>query len=157
MKTIILLLTLFLHTAFAGTPSEALAAFQKSAQSKDFDATWKHVVKFEGMADRETQYYKGKVQRIIDLAKEGWAFEIMEEKTEGDCAVVVINESKKAGKKSFDLDPAYLIKQGEEWRVFPEVSDWELAEHMAKDKVETFKKLEAWFDARKDVLKKAQE
>jgi hypothetical protein len=56
--------------------------------------------------------------------------------------------------KAFDIDPAYLIKQGDEWKVFPGVSDWAVAEQVAKDKVDSFKKLEAWFKKRKTELKK---
>jgi hypothetical protein len=154
MKTLLLLAILLVQTAYAGTPTEALAAFKKSAQAKDFEATWKHAAKFDGLPDEVTEYLKGKVQRFIDLTSKGWDFEIIEEKLEDDCAVVVINESKKAGQKAFDLDPAYLIKQGDEWKVFPDVSDWDIAEQVAKDKVESFKKLEAWFKARKTEIKK---
>ena len=70
--------------------------------------------------------------------------------------MVVINESKKAGRAAFDLDPAYLIKQGDEWKVFPDVSDWDVAEQLAKDKVDSFKNLETWFKARKVEIKKSK-
>jgi hypothetical protein len=154
MKTILLLVTLLIQSVIAGTPTEALAAFKKSAQVKDFEATWKQAAKFEGLPDEATEHFKGKVQRFIDLAAKGWDFEIIDEKMEGDCAVVIINESKKAGEKAFDIDPAYLIKQGGEWKVFPDVSDWDIAEQVAKDKVDSFKKLEAWFRTRKAEIKK---
>ena len=48
------------------------------------------------------------------------------------------------------------IKQGECWKVFPDMSDWDFAEQAAKDKVESYKKLEAWFKARKAKLKKGK-
>lgn len=35
-----------------------------------------------------------------------------------------------------------------------DVSDWDVAEVVAKDKVDSFKKLEDWFKARKAELKK---
>lgn len=154
MKAILLLVTLLVQSAFAGTPTEALAAFKKSAQAKDFEATWKQAAKFDGLPDQATKHFKGKVQRFVDRSAAGLDFKIIEEKIEGDCAVVIINESKKAGEKAFDIDPAYLIKQGGEWKVFPDVSDWEIAEQVAKDKVDSFKKLEAWYKARKAELKK---
>ena len=156
MKTTLLLAFFLIQTAFGGTPTEALGEFKKSAQAKDFEATWKHAAKFDGLPDQVTEYLKGKVKRFIDLTGKGWDFEIIEEKVDGDCAVVVINESKKEGRKAFDIDPAYLIKQDGEWRVFPDVSDWDISEQVAKDKVETFKKLEAWFKARKVELKKEE-
>ena len=149
----LLLLAVLAQSAFAGPPTDALAAFKKSAKAKDFEAAWKHVAKFEGLPPAATKHFKEEVQEFIDLTAKGWDFEIVEEKVEGDCAVVVIKESKKGGEKTVDLDPAYLIKQGDEWKVFPEVTDWEVAEHAAKDKVAAFKKLEAWFTARKAELK----
>lgn len=156
MKTLILLVTLLVQSAFAGTPTEALAAFKKAAITKDLEATWKHAAKFEGLPDGATEYFKGKVQRFIDLTADGWDFEMIEEKIEGECAVVVINESKKEGRKAFDLDPVYLIQQGGEWKVFPDLSDWDVAEQVAKDKVDSYKKLEGWFKLRKAELKKDQ-
>ena len=143
-----------MHSAFATSPKEVLSVFKKSAQTKNLEATWKYVAKFEGLPDRATEYFKGKVQRFIDLSSNGWDFEIIEEKIDGNCAVVIINELKKSGNKTFDLDPAYFIKQGDEWKVFPDVSDWDVAEKVAKDKVASYQKLEAWFKARKAELKK---
>ena len=157
MKTILLLFTLLVQSAIAGTPAEALAAFKKSTQANEFEATWKQVAKFEGLPDQATEHFKGKIRRFIDLAAEGWEFDIMEEKIEGDCAVVIINESRKAGVKSFDLDPAYLIKQGGEWKIMPDLSDWDIAEQVAKDKVDSFKTLEAWFKTRKAELRNDKE
>lgn len=61
---------------------------------------------------------------------------------------------KKDGEQAFDIDPAYPIKQNGEWRVFPNVSDWGIAEQVAKDKVDAFKKLEARFKELKAELKK---
>lgn len=154
MKTILFLTLLLIPSVFAGTPTEALGEFKKAAHTKNFEATWKHAAKFDVLPDQITEHLKGKVKRFIDLMGKGWDFEIIEEKVEGDCAVVVINESKKEGRKTFDIDPAYLIKQGGEWKVFPDITDWDIAESVAKDKVESFKKLEAWYKVREVELKK---
>ena len=143
-----------IQPALGGTPIDALSAFKKAAQAKNFEATWKHVAKFDDLPDQVTEYLKGKVRRFIDYVSRGSDFEIIEEKIEGDCAVVVINESKKEGRQAFDIDPAYLIKQDGEWRVFPDLSDWDIVEHVAKDKVDSYKKLEAWYKKRKVELKK---
>lgn len=119
MKLLILFAILFAQAALAGAPMEALTAFKKAAQSKDFDATWKHAAKFEGLPDDATDYFKGKVQRFIDLTSNNWDFEILEEKVEGDSAVVVINESKKAGRKAFDLDSSLPDQAGRRVEGFP--------------------------------------
>ena len=56
MKTILLLTFLIVHSALGGTPTEALADFKKSAQAKDFEATWKRAAKFDGVPDQVTEY-----------------------------------------------------------------------------------------------------
>ncbi len=157
MKTIALLAILLVQSALAGTPSEALGAFKKAAQTKSFEETWKHAAKFDGLPKEATEYFKAKVQKFIDLTGKGWDFEIVEEKIEADCAVVVINESKKGGQKAFDLDPAFLIKQDGEWRVLPEVTDWKVAKKVAGDKVGSFEKLSTWFETRSVELKKKED
>jgi hypothetical protein len=141
---------------FAGTPTETLTAFKKAAKAKDLEATWKHAAKFKGLPDQVNEQLKGEVQDFIDLRARGWDFEIMEEKIDDDCAVIIINESKKEGRKSFDIDPVYLIKQDGAWMVFPHLTNWEIAEQVAKDKVESYKKLEEWYKTRKAVIKKTQ-
>lgn len=154
MKTIALLAILLVQSLIGGTPSETLGAFKKAAKTKNFEDTWKHSAKFDGVPDQVTAGQKDDFKRFIELFGNGWDFEILEEKTEGECAVVVINESKKNGKKSFDIDPVYLIKQNGEWRVLSGISDWDVAKQFAKDKIESYKKLEAWFESRSETLKK---
>lgn len=156
MKKIIILALICIQTTLAGTPTEALTAFKKSAHTKDFEATWKHAAKFKDLPDQVTEQHKSKVQKFIDLAANGWDFEILEEKIEGDCAVIIINESKKEGQKSFDIDPVYLIKQDGEWMVFPDLSGRHIVEQYAKDKVDTYTKLKEWYKARKTEIKASQ-
>jgi Domain of unknown function (DUF4878) len=156
MKIHIILAVVFIQAVFAGTPTETLTSFKKAAQTKDFEATWKHAAKFKGIPDDVTEHLKGEVKDFIDLTARGWDFEIIEEKIDGDCAVVIINQTKKEGRKSFDIDPIFLIKQDGEWMIFPDLTDWNIAKHVAKDKVDTYTKLEEWFDARKTELKKRE-
>ena len=49
MKPILLFAILSIQVAIAGTPSEALGEFKKSAQAKNFEDTWKRSAKFEGL------------------------------------------------------------------------------------------------------------
>lgn len=93
----------------------------------------------------------------------------MEEKIIGDCAVILANESKKAGKKLdgkvINIDPVFMIKQGEEWRVMPDLTQWDLTRRIPADmqptsmkldekKVAAYKDLEKWVDERHEALKK---
>ncbi len=141
----------------AETPTEVLKAFEKAALTKDFDATWEHAAKFEGQPEVLTQYFKEEVGDFIRITRKGWKFEILEEKIDGDCAVVVINDIGKGDKDTFDLDPIYLIKQNGKWKVLPELTNWDEAKRGMKDQVATLEKLDAWFEGRKKELRNAKD
>ena len=149
----------------AGTPTESLKAFQQAAKAQKLEDAWKHKAKFEGASEEVTQYLKSRIERILKLSAEGWGFEIIEENVSGDCAVIVTNESTKGGKKAFDIDPVFMIKQGEEWRVMPDITKWDMTKRIPADKqpasmklderkVAAYKELGKWFDERKEALKK---
>ena len=138
----------------AETPTEALKAFRKAAKANDFEAAWAHTAQFETPAEG-TEYFKGRVQRVLEMMEKGWDFEALEEKIDGNCAVVVINEAKKAGEDAFDIDPAFLIKQGDTWKVLPEITGWRNAGDFLKDQVPTLEKLKVWYRGRKVELKEA--
>ena len=156
MRLFIFLLIFAGHSsAFAEkTPMQVLSAMRESAQKGAFEATWKHTVKVKDIPAQAEEQLKGKIRKIIKLFSRGWNFDIKEERIVGDCAVIIVNESKKSGKASFDLDPVYLFKQNGEWKVFPDLSDWDLIEYIDKEEVETFKKLEKWYRKRETVLRK---
>ena len=158
-------LLLLCHLAIAGTPTEALKAFQQAAEDQKLEDAWKHTAQFEGASEEVTQYLKSRVQRILKLSADGWGFEIIEEKISGDCAVIITNESTKAGKKAFDIDPVFMIKQGKEWRVMPEITQWDMTRRIPADKqpasmkldetkIAAYKALEKWVDDRTEALKK---
>jgi hypothetical protein len=167
MKTLALFLLLLLlcQPLMAGTPTEALKAFQQAAKEQKLEEAQKHMAQFEGASDKVKQYLKSKAGKFLKLAADGWGYGILEEKVNGDCAVLVLNESTKAGKKAFDIDPAYLIKQNGEWKVMPGFTKWDLSKEISAEyqpasmkldekKLAAYKELEKWFDERKAVLKK---
>ena len=154
MKTIALLAIVTAQFAFGGTPTEALGAFRKAAQANRFDEAWKYSAKFDGVPGDVMEHEKLVVKRFVFLSVEGWTFDILEEKIDGDCAVVIVNDSYKGGQKN--INPAYLIRQHGEWRTFPGISGWDIAFQGAKDKVDTYRKLDAWFFSRKTELEKKQ-
>lgn len=169
MKTITLLLTLlFVIPALAetesakinkevATPTMALKAFKQALKKNDTDTAWSHIVLYDILPERSIQAFKQKIQKMIKLQQSGWDFTIMEEKVDGDCAVIIINESKKDGKASFDIDPAYLLKQNGEWKVFVDITSYRLATEAEKDKAPAFERLKQWYDARKKELKAQQQ
>lgn len=165
MKSVIVILLLLCHSLLAGTPTEALKAFQQAAKDQKFEDAWKHTAHFDGASEEVTQYLKSRIERILKLSADGWGFEILEEKISGDCAVIVTNEIKKAGQKALDIDPVFMIKQGTEWRVMPGITKWDLTKHIAAEKqpdsmkldqtkVAAYKELEKWVDERTEALRK---
>ena len=168
MKTALACLLLLCHSVIAGTPTEALKAFQQAAKDQKLEEAQKHTAQFEGASEDVSQYLKARLQRILKLFADGWGLEILEEKISGDCAVIITKESAKVGKKAFDMDPVYMIKQGEEWRVMPEITKWDMTKRIPPEeqpasmklderKLAAYKELEKWFDERKEALKKERQ
>ena len=154
MKALIILSAFLCQPILAGTPTEALKSFRKAAKKEDFAATWKVTARFDGLHPKLVEYLEGELRQSWELFATGWDFEILEEKVSGDCAVVVVNEVRKEGSRGgIDPDPACLIKQDGEWRVFPDPSGREAAQQLAKQHAATYQKLEKWFKDRKVVLK----
>jgi hypothetical protein len=167
MKSVIAILLLLCHSLLAGTPAEALNAFQQAAKDQNFEDTWKHTAQFEGASKEVTQFLKSRIERILELPPKGWRLEVLEEKINGDCAVILANEIKKAGQTELNLDAVFLVKQGSEWKVMPCVTRWDLSKHIAVEKqpdsmkldqtkVAAYRELEKWVVERKAALRKAR-
>ena len=135
--------------AIAGPPTDTFKAFLQAAQRSDFESAWSHVASFEGVPEPVAAELLQHVREIVELAAEGWGYETIDEKIVEGCAVVVLRDSKNPD----DLDPAYLIKQEDGWRLFPDFTEWEIAEHVAKEKVGALTKLQEWYKGRKSSIK----
>jgi hypothetical protein len=165
MKKFTLLFVLICQSLYAGTPTEAMTAFLKGAKAQNFEETWKHSAQFEGIEEDFKQYLQSRVQKILDLSAKGWHLELLEEKISGDCAVIVLNEINVGDtNKSFDIDPAFLIKQKGEWKVIPSLTKWDLLDRIPVDKqpssvkldevkVAAYKGLEKWFEERSKAIR----
>lgn len=165
MKILAIITAMLCQCVLAGTPTESLNTFRKAAKEQKFEDLWKLSAQFGGSPEDLTAYFRDKVRRSMKLAAEGWDFELIDEKIIDDCAVIIINESTKQGQKAFDIDPAYLIKQNGDWKVFPGLTNWNMAEMMSKgilpqatllnkDQTEAYNKLQQWYEERKAVLRK---
>ena len=157
MKTILLLLSCLLCATGltkADPPTEALAAFWKAARSGDFDATWKRVVKFDNLPPEFVEDQKEKLRRVMKLIASGTNMESLEEKVEGECAVIVGNETEAGQTGIQDLDAVYLLKQDGEWKVFAKLTKFDLAEAGGKEKLEVFGKLKKWYEEREQVIRR---
>ncbi|GAA5495136.1 hypothetical protein Rhal01_01308 [Rubritalea halochordaticola] len=135
------------------TPKQALEAFKKALKAKDVEAARRHIVLYDILPERSIKEFKRHINDLIELHQNGWDFTLLEEKIEGDCAVIIINESKKNGKASFDIDPVYLLRQDGQWKVFVNMSSYRLAVEADQTKEPTFLLLKDWYKNRKAELK----
>jgi hypothetical protein len=51
IRTAIAILLLLFHFVMAGTPTEALKAFQQAAKAQKLEDAWKHTAQFEGASE----------------------------------------------------------------------------------------------------------
>lgn len=155
-KLTILIGTLFLLAGLAleaVEPREALADFKDSAKRGDFEAVWKKMLKIPNISPEGDVTYREKVNKDMARFKEGADFVIIDHKIDGDCAVVLVNEIKESNGKGANYDPIYLLKQDGEWKFFPNFSIYRQAAQIAPDNVETFKRLQVWYDKREEIAK----
>ena len=95
------------------------------------------------------------LQRWAKQMKAGKAdFEILDEKADGPCAAVVINENMKYGRRTTDYDPVYLIKADGRWQILfsPDYRDC----GFDGQTVDRFELLEGWFELYKDKALKRE-
>lgn len=143
MKLPFLTLLLLTQVALCTSPKETLLSFKNAVQSGELDKAWELQTqnkKLPGnLLHEERENFKRNMGRIV----KGWDFEILAELTEGDCAVIAINESTKDGQPAFDLDPVFLTKQDGTWKV---VQNKEPFLKIEPEKKVVLDKLELWFE-----------
>ena len=153
IRIVCLLLT---TCAFLGAvePREALADFKQIAKKGDFKGVWKMMLKLPNLPPETEGIYRDKVEKGMTRFREGADFEIVDQKVDGDSAVIVINEIKGLDKKAANYDPIYLLKQEGEWKFFPSLSSYRQAAQIAPETVEKFERLRAWYDQQEEILKR---
>ena len=154
MKKLFLFILLGIQSAWAANPKETIIQFRNAIQNQDAETAFLHLATFEKIPEATSAHFKQSMTRFVEMAKKGWDFDIIEERTEDGCAVVIVNESKKEGKASFDIDPFYLVLQNDTWKILPKITSWSIIETTAPEKTESFKKLSEWFKQRKADLRK---
>jgi hypothetical protein len=99
-----------------------------------------------------------RVKRLAaSLSAGGYDFSVLDAKDGGDAAVVLINDFLKDGRRTIDIKPWYLVRQGGEWRLLAKFTDYELKEYGLGDAtLAEFKKLEEWAERREPQLRKEQ-
>jgi hypothetical protein len=131
-------------------PTAALVAYEAALKKGDLDAAKALTARFktipaEALEQYTAKYSEGaKAGKIVITPVPGSA------KIIGEVAVVTFADG---NKERPDYDPAYLMKQNGQWRVFLKLTNWD---HPMFDLPEEQKKqlgdLKEWFSAEKDRL-----
>lgn len=141
-RILILFLILF-NIGLCESPQEVLTAYKHACQAGDFEKSWAMEAQKKDLPERLQQQQRDLARFSFEHRKEGSDFEVLAERIDGDCAIVIINEIQKEGQPTFDLDPVYLIKQDEQWRICRTQKQLDL---VAPDKAPVFAKLQLWFE-----------
>jgi len=132
----------------ATTPAEALAQFFAALAANDIDRAVATTAYSQKLPPEEVRAF---YQRIA--THEGAAFEVVAHLQLADTAVVVIREGSN-DKRPVDLDPAFMVKQGDRWQVFFKLTKFDHPE-VDLDEITAgrLEKLQSWFARQKDSLK----
>ena len=79
--------------------------------------------------------------------------EVVESKISGDFAAVIVNE-RQPGRKAPNLDPFYMRRTVEGWRVAPDVTQLNLLVGPGTEGEKELKDLQKWFEQRRPELSK---
>lgn len=132
------------------SPLEVLTAYKRACQAGDFEKGWGMTAKNKVLPERLQQQQRDLARPRFDRLSGGSDFEILTERIDGDCALIIVNEFSKGGQVTIDLDPVYFIRQDGEWKV---CRTQKLIELIAPDKAPVFAKLQAWFEGFKQGVK----
>jgi hypothetical protein len=82
-----------------------------------------------------------------DFVSPTWCFE---SKTINDAAVVIVGSLKR---RNLDLDPCYMIRVGDQWRILPEHTDIKVAwGAVPESTMEALQQLTDWYSSRTNTL-----
>jgi len=104
---------------------------------------------------REARSVTEFLQEWAEEMKAGKAdFEVLDEKADGPCAAVVINENIKHGRPTTDYDPVYLIRKDGRWQILfgPDYRD----HGFDKGTLDRLELLQGWFELYKEKALKRQ-
>lgn len=146
-------------SAFAATPEETaivsvLKAYRAALNAGNTEQALALTATFPSVSPKETRQ---STQELVDAIKSGtlklWIYS-SSVTVSGDCAVVVIGD----GENPTPDDPAYLLRQEGNWRVFPRLAQWdELSTALTLQQRETFTRLgSAYKEAKKELRRNAE-
>lgn len=130
--------------AAADSPKEVLTVFQQACLKHELEKARTLIAKFPDLPPQVVAFMHEKVTKLIKrIESDDTPFKILDEKVDGDYAIVAIKEEGQG--KTDDYDPIYLIQQGGQWRIFPKFSTWKIDKNIIKNE-EILMRLEKWFN-----------
>ena len=140
----------------ADRAKDAVEQFRKDLKANKPEDAVKLLARFPKLPEEYYQRQEMKLARHAKRASEGdYDFSVIEAKTSDQCAVVIINEDVKQGRRSIDYDPVFLLLQEGKWRILPGLTQYDREEFSMDDATKKrFAKLENWFEERTRELKR---
>ena len=128
----------FLAHIHAGRADEA---FAMTAYSKDIPQ-W------------DLDNNKDIIYRFSEGAAQGnWHYTLLDVHVEGIGAVGLMNEDIKEGRSTFDIDPIYLARLDNQWRIILDITKYEHAlPLLSPQDYAVYESLEQWYETRKEEV-----
>ena len=126
----------------ADAPTEVGAQYVDALKKNDLAKAISLSARFTKLADQETERLTSKVAAAL----KGKPMTILAEPSKilEDCAVVIGKQSE------IDLDPVYLLKQGDQWRVLPTITRYDHQSfELSEAQQARFLELKTWFKEKK--------
>jgi len=130
---------------------DAVSAFFEAVRQGEVERASATIARFERV---HPDAVRVRVERLAPEMQAGrHEVVVVSGKELGDVAVVVVNETRKGGRERFDIDPVYLIRQGDAWKILPLYTRYDRAFFdFTPDQMQGYYSLEGWFRAQEELL-----
>ena len=134
------------------TPAEVAAKFFRAMEAGDADAAESLMAGFDRLQEEAAREIRAELREHAAAMNKGGKVgqtQIVAHLQLDRVALVVFSESQ-PGALRIDLDPAYLIQRGENWRLLPEVTEYDSPAYGFDERtLASMRSLESWFDEQK--------
>lgn len=134
--------------AAAATPVETLTLFHAYLRE---GRTWdyRRMIHVRGGGPWVAEVHDRYDQMSAYLQAGRYDFVPLESNTRGRCAVVIINENRKHYRPAFDLDPAYMIREADGWKLLASLTSYDDRLHvLTQADLANFAELQKWYEGR---------
>ncbi|MCG3177685.1 MAG: hypothetical protein BIFFINMI_00004 [Phycisphaerae bacterium] len=93
----------------------------------------------------------------ISMVRRRQDFAILQARTRGECAAVIVDQNLQFGQPAFDPTPMYLVRRGGVWQVLAHCNQYrELMHDLSPQELADFDLLDVWVQARVAELVRAR-